>query len=418
MSKIDFNPVTFSSKLTELNAALTKRDIWVNDNLEVVKKDNGFLRFLKVIVLPLARLFGKDPFSHVRANGVALVIFAEFQKHESELSEEDKKTTYKILSQLNERTKNKYDIIIGVLIPSVDKTFEGEAKPTVADYIDLGVKGTQQVGSNAPPPPPQPSFDRKKTADKQPDQKEQDRTEKSFFTTALKDKALKPSVVSHLAKFDNPFLIGSAPLALHRLKSDVEEFIEALEDDPDFADDELLDYLDLQDSDINDHPILEEYYVKYLDLSEEERKVWAKKTIDHLNDHTLVALQNANKNIQGNKKENAKINHQHEVEQAQAQKQKELEALLAKREEFRKQVEIKKPTDGKNKFSWNVLLNKHKPIHEKPENKFKFTSRDFFAEHQRVVKWVETGDLENMDMIGRHKLLSEIISEWNGPSYE
>ncbi len=99
----------FSTRLGEIQEALTQKDKWVTANLEVINKDNGFVRFLKVIILPIARLFGADPFGHVRIHKVALALLEEYNQH-NHSSGETKEKLNSILESLKGKVKRKENL--------------------------------------------------------------------------------------------------------------------------------------------------------------------------------------------------------------------------------------------------------------------------------------------------------------------
>ncbi len=417
MSNIDFNSTTFSSRLTELNTALQKKDKWINDGLEVVNKENGFVRFIKIIVLPLARLFGADPFTHVRANAVALVIFAEFQKHEGQLSAEDKKTTYQILDRLNARTKNKYDIILMVFMPSVNKAFDRNIGTTPSKYIDLGVKGTQQVGSSIPLPPPNDGYkqyiedQKQKTKEALASLNIKETKEDLLQDVFGKESKVKSSDAEVIVKQFNSPIAGTG---LSRLRSEIGAFVDT------------LNRTDKEDSEINvkgedllfcveNHAILGKFYNEFATLPTEKKGKWIAKTIEYLEDDLLESLAAVTKKNAPKPKtaEAQQLFQQQQAHMAQVKKQEELEKILAKKENLRKEMNVDlSTTQGKNKFSWNMTLAKYKPLHENPEDKYKFTHRDYVAEYQRVLTWINTGDLSDENMLARHDILTKIAQDW------
>ena len=144
MNKLNFSKDDFSSKLDQIQQGLTEEK-WVNDKLEVAKKNCGFLRFLKVIVLPLARLFGADPFCHVRVNNVAVQIMDQYHTHHKGLSNDDSQKIEKILTALKEKTGTKYDLLLNGYIKTLnpDAVLPSDSAPT---------------GGPIPTPPPRPEI--------------------------------------------------------------------------------------------------------------------------------------------------------------------------------------------------------------------------------------------------------------------
>lgn len=124
MSGVNFNSTSYSNRLTEIESALVnpKSDKKVNDSLELVNKENGFLRFLKIMVLPIARFFGADPFAHTRANKVATALLSQYQEFETELNAEDKNRLSNIITLLNQKTKGRYNKIMNVFINIIPVT--------------------------------------------------------------------------------------------------------------------------------------------------------------------------------------------------------------------------------------------------------------------------------------------------------
>lgn len=124
MSEINFNSTSYATRLSEIESAIEnpKNNKKVNDRLELINKENGFVRFLKIIVLPIARFFGADPFAHTRANKVATTLLSQYQKFEKELSTEDKARLSKIISILDNKTKGRYKTIMTVFVKLIPVT--------------------------------------------------------------------------------------------------------------------------------------------------------------------------------------------------------------------------------------------------------------------------------------------------------
>jgi hypothetical protein len=116
---VSFDPTSFSNRVAKIKDAMENPDknIRVTEYLEIVDKENGFVRFLKIVFLPLARMFGADPFTHTRAHKVALALFNEYKKHANDLSKDDVQKIRYIISYLNDNTKNKrYESTINLVL--------------------------------------------------------------------------------------------------------------------------------------------------------------------------------------------------------------------------------------------------------------------------------------------------------------
>jgi hypothetical protein len=163
MSGVNFNATTFSARLAEIESALKnpKSNKIVNDRAQLVNKENGFVRFLKIMVLPLARFFGADPFCHTRANKVATTLVSQYQKLEKELSAEDKNRLSRIITKLDDKTNHRYGKLMQVfksIIP-VDPSVQVSGSATADDPMPM---------SKAKAPPKPPVFPKMKQATEEP----------------------------------------------------------------------------------------------------------------------------------------------------------------------------------------------------------------------------------------------------------
>lgn len=123
MTITNFTPETFSIRMLEIQTGLVEKK-WVNASLEIQDRDNGFIRFLKVLVLPIARLFNCDPYAHVRADKVAFAILSEYTKHENKLTLEDRKIVSGILSFLHAETGVKYQTVMAIAASYLNGSIE------------------------------------------------------------------------------------------------------------------------------------------------------------------------------------------------------------------------------------------------------------------------------------------------------
>jgi hypothetical protein len=138
MAGVNFNATSFATRLMEIETALSnpKNKKVVNDRAELVNRENGFVRFLKILVLPIARFFGADPFYHTRVNRVATTLIFQFLKLENELAEEDGNRLRGIITKLDEKTKHRYGNVMSVF---------------------KSIIPTTTVSKKLPPPPPPPA---------------------------------------------------------------------------------------------------------------------------------------------------------------------------------------------------------------------------------------------------------------------
>lgn len=159
MSGVNFNSTSYSTRLIDIESALVnpKSNKKVDTSLKLVNKENGFVRFLKIMVLPLARFFGADPFGHTRANKVATALLSQYQKFETELSAEDKNRLSRIVKTLDKKTKGRYNKIMNVFIAMipVDSSIPTPTftplTPSLTPSVPMG-----EDGKPLPPPPPPP----------------------------------------------------------------------------------------------------------------------------------------------------------------------------------------------------------------------------------------------------------------------
>ena len=108
MSKsLCLNADEFSMKVCEIKDALNESEYWIDDRLNVKHRDHGIFIFLKVVILPLARVFGCDPFRHIRIYNVAIALMQTYQNLEPGLDTSTKESVTLILGQLNKRASNR-----------------------------------------------------------------------------------------------------------------------------------------------------------------------------------------------------------------------------------------------------------------------------------------------------------------------
>lgn len=105
--KISITTEEFSEKIEAIKDALTNSNDWVDDRLNVRRRDHGLLLFLKVIVLPFAKIFGWDPFNHTRIHHVAISLMIVYQDLESSLDYPTKESVSLILDKLEKKSTSK-----------------------------------------------------------------------------------------------------------------------------------------------------------------------------------------------------------------------------------------------------------------------------------------------------------------------
>jgi hypothetical protein len=391
MTKVDFN----SSTISAIHSAVYSKNKWVTTGLKVVDKDNGFVRFIKIIFLPMARVFGKDTFSHVRANEVALVIFAAFQNKKDTLAAEDIQKVYQILEKLNQKTGSKY-VVLGVLIPVVKKL----APDTPA--FTSNVTGTLSfVKKDTPTPPPLEGFEAfKKKAETPKAVTETDSQPKpvkdashEVFEKATKIKSHEVKYITNM--LDNPFF-------RQRFKTEVEDFMEAIEyANPDDSG------IEVEDASISStHPFFGRFFKEFKETPSAERGKWIKATLEYLEDEILSRL--------------AKVKEiKTEIVQANTIKNQELQAQAAKVEEQKKQdsIQVKKEEMAKEIFidpaTFQKIVKKNL-LYQQILLPHGFTSvREYQKEHGEVLNWIHNGgDLSDKEMLERHDILRQIASQW------
>jgi hypothetical protein len=189
MAGVTFNAASFSKRLMEIESALNnpKKNKIVNDRAELINKENGFVRFLKIMVLPIARFFGADPFHHTRVHRVATTLIFQFLKLQHELTTEDRNRLGGIVTKLDEKTKHRYGNVMGV--------------------FHLIIQTPQNVPKPPPPPPPSVHTSKNIPAGKTaiPEKKltkksSSNPAELKLLADAMKDAATKKSSLKHVTQ--------------------------------------------------------------------------------------------------------------------------------------------------------------------------------------------------------------------------
>lgn len=99
----ELNKEDFLNKLATLKNALINHQL-INENLEIENKW-GFRWIILCLLHPFFALFGKDAFSHVRVNKVAINLFQYFKANKAFLDETTiKKFNEKFISPLIKKT--------------------------------------------------------------------------------------------------------------------------------------------------------------------------------------------------------------------------------------------------------------------------------------------------------------------------
>ena len=98
----------FSNKLNELDSLLKTQNSGkqINGQLEIVNKETGISRLIKIIFFPFFFILGKDLFASTRIQNVAKKIFEECNEHKDHLKVEEKNLALETIGNLTQKSKS------------------------------------------------------------------------------------------------------------------------------------------------------------------------------------------------------------------------------------------------------------------------------------------------------------------------
>jgi hypothetical protein len=420
MTSTSFNPASYSARLNEIDSALQNGDKWLNVGMELVDKENGFVRFIKVLVLPFARIFNQDPFNQIRADAVAVSLTSEFLKHQGQLNLEDKKRFFNILTHLDTKTKSKYLQLQAILLPNVKSSFGVNSSLPPQKKIDVVVinddtkslttsprRPLDHIHPMIPTPPPQPpkipqppkktmTSPKKKTEKKNPPG-----PFGNLDKDLLKDVFNKNSMVNEK---DQSVIITifntNKNIGLGKLAQQIDAFLDSLGMTND-SDNEII----ISDDDllmgVESHPILGRFIDEYKTLPKSAREDWIEKTVDYLDKILMPQLKLVKGKGAAGKKEGIQFIHDHSAQIEQMKKLEEFEKVKIEQEQLKKYIQV-----DPESYKGIVKMNKWK-LHVA---NYELTAESYQEAYKRVFTWIDTiHNLETIKKIKANETLTPAI---------